>query len=107
VLINLFNNSADAIRDLKNKWIELNFDVKGNIFTITFTDSGHGIPKDLADKIMHPFFTTKAPNKGTGLGLSIAKNLIETHGGNFWLDAAHPHTRFIFELMIQPQEMYT
>jgi len=47
--------------------------------TITFTDTGSGIPKDQLTKIFDPFFSTK--EKGTGLGLAIVKGIIEDHGG--------------------------
>lgn len=104
VLINLFNNSRDAIREREIKWIELSFKVTGNILSIVFTDSGPGIPKDIADKIMEPFYTTKDANMGTGLGLSIAKSLVENHGGNLRLDSDYENTRFILELNIKDKE---
>jgi signal transduction histidine kinase len=46
----------------------------------TFTDTGTGIPKDVAQKIFTPLFTTKA--KGMGFGLAICKRNIEAHGGH-------------------------
>lgn len=104
VLINLFNNSGDAIRDRDIKWIELSFKITGNTLSIIFTDSGPGIPVEIAEKIMEPFYTTKDANRGTGLGLSIAKSLIENHGGNLRLDSTHVNTRFILELLIKEDE---
>ncbi len=104
VLINLFNNSADAIRDRDIKWIELSFKITGNTLSIIFTDSGPGIPVEIAEKIMEPFYTTKEANRGTGLGLSIAKSLIENHGGHLRLDSTHVNTRFILELLIKEDE---
>jgi PAS domain S-box-containing protein len=47
--------------------------------TVSFTDSGIGIPKDSLPKIFEPLFTTKA--KGIGLGLAVTKTLIEGQGG--------------------------
>lgn len=104
VLINLFNNSRDAIRERDIKWIELSFKVSGNTLSIIFTDSGPGIPPDIAEKIMEPFYTTKDANMGTGLGLSIAKSLVENHGGILRLDQNHENTRFILELNIKDKE---
>lgn len=104
VLINLFNNSRDAIRGQDIKWIELSFKITDNTLSVIFTDSGPGIPIDIAEKIMEPFFTTKDANMGTGLGLSIAKSLIENHGGHLWLDPHHQNTRFILELIIKEKE---
>ena len=51
---------------------------------ITVTDSGPGITADVRDKLLTPFFTTKA--RGTGLGLSTAKRFIEAQGGTIAID---------------------
>ncbi len=101
VFINLLNNSSDAIEENREKWIEIDFKVENNKICIIFTDSGTGIPEDIAARIMEPFFTTKEVRKGTGLGLSIAKSIIETHHGSIWLDHSHPHTRFVIEFLTQ------
>jgi signal transduction histidine kinase len=46
---------------------------------IAVSDTGAGIPQDVAQRLFEPFFTTKP--QGTGLGLSIASQFIEEHGG--------------------------
>lgn len=46
---------------------------------LTFSDTGTGMNKENINKIMTPFFTTKA--KGMGLGLAISKRIIEAHNG--------------------------
>ncbi len=48
---------------------------------ISFCDHGPGIPENIFDKIMNPFFTTKPSDLGTGLGLSISHGIISDHGG--------------------------
>lgn len=99
VLLNLLNNSYDAIKDQKEKWIEFGFfQVNEHLIELSITDSGHGIPKEIAEKIMNPFFTTKPVGKGTGLGLSISKEIIEAHSGTIALDGSSPHTRFVIRL---------
>jgi signal transduction histidine kinase/integral membrane sensor domain MASE1 len=101
VFINLLNNSSDAIEEMKEKWIEIDFKKENNKVCIFFTDSGPGIPEDIAMRIMEPFFTTKEVRKGTGLGLSIAKSIVETHRGSLWLDHNVSHTRFVIEFLTQ------
>ena len=99
VFINLINNAIDAIGNHDNKWIKIDiFNNDGNKNIITLTDSGLGIPKDVTQKIMLPFFTTKDPGKGTGLGLSISTSLIEKMGGRLYYDISSFNTKFIIEL---------
>jgi PAS domain S-box-containing protein len=45
------------------------------------SDTGPGIPPEVADRVFHPFFTTKGEGKGTGLGLSTVLGLVKDHGG--------------------------
>jgi len=52
-----------------------------NTITIEIEDNGPGIPKDIKDKILQPFFTTKKGTAGTGLGLSITNDIVKAHGG--------------------------
>jgi C4-dicarboxylate-specific signal transduction histidine kinase len=98
VLLNLLNNAFDAVREHKSRWIKLEVLEKGPIFEISVTDSGPGIPNDVARRIMDPFFTTKPPGKGTGLGLSISSNIMTDHGGSLTLDSRSPNTRFVMTL---------
>jgi signal transduction histidine kinase len=48
-------------------------------------DTGPGIPRELQDRVFHPFFTTE--RNGTGLGLAIAKRVVTAHKGNIWLES--------------------
>jgi len=48
---------------------------------IEIEDNGPGIPDEIKDKILQPFFTTKKGTQGTGLGLSITNDIIKAHGG--------------------------
>lgn len=102
ILINLINNSIDAIELQSDKWISIVFKKINNNHTIRceLTDSGPGIPTHIIEKLMVPFFTTKPIGKGTGLGLSITKGIIEKHNGRFFLDDSCINTRFVFEIPI-------
>jgi len=48
---------------------------------VEIEDNGPGIPEDIKDNILQPFFTTKKGTQGTGLGLSITNDIIKAHGG--------------------------
>jgi PAS domain S-box-containing protein len=66
---------------------------------ITFCDHGTGIPANVKDKIMNPFFTTKPHGKGTGLGLSISHNIIHDHNGKLTIDSVEgEYTKVIITL---------
>lgn len=52
---------------------------------VTIADTGAGIPDDIRDKVLEPFFTTRA--KGTGLGLTIVHRLIKSHDGELRLES--------------------
>jgi C4-dicarboxylate-specific signal transduction histidine kinase len=94
ILINLLNNSADAIETLKEKWIYLHFKIQNGNLIWRISDSGNGIPQNIADKMMNPFFTTKEEGKGTGLGLSISQSLAVEHGGQLKYLPLETHTTF-------------
>jgi signal transduction histidine kinase len=80
------------------KWIKIFVDQTDSVIKINVMNSGEKISKDIQDKIMQPFFTTKDIGQGTGLGLSISKGIIESHGGKLYLDTFSEHTVFIIEI---------
>lgn len=98
VLLNLLNNSFDAIEFLSDKWIELSVHEMDDTVQMYFKDSGNGIPKEVAERIMEPFFTTKNIGKGTGLGLALARGIVEKHGGSLSYVENARHTTFMVEL---------
>lgn len=62
-------------------------------------DSGPGIPKDLMEKIVEPFFTTKPPGKGTGLGLPMVQAIASAHGGRLEI-GSDPGSGSCFRLVL-------
>ena len=100
VLINLIGNAIDSIREQPERWIEISTKKLHGKLYIYVTDSGAGIPPEIAAKIMTPFFTTKDVGKGTGLGLSISRGIIEDHGGSLTLNADSKNTQFVIELPV-------
>ena len=98
VLLNLFNNAADAVEPLDEKWISVVIDHDETCLRLRVSDSGAGIAPEIRARLMEPFFTTKAFGKGTGLGLSVAHGIAAAHGGRLTLDEESPRTCFVLEL---------
>ncbi len=86
-LMNLCVNARDAMPEggvlgLRTRLVE-----DGQV-EVTVTDTGAGIPTELLDKVLEPFFTTKPEGKGTGLGLSVVYGTVKAHGGQLRLESA-------------------
>lgn len=83
VILNLLNNSIDAIERKKGregeKVIKVTTYDKDKFLVLEVSDSGEGIPPNIRDRIFKPFFSTKSD--GAGLGLYVAKKIIQNHGG--------------------------
>jgi len=76
VLVNLIQNSLDAMEHENTPRIDVRCYQKGNEVVITVKDYGPGISIQDKLKIFDPFFTTKDVGKGTGLGLYVSYGLI-------------------------------
>ena len=100
VLLNLFNNSIDALSslDTTEKWIQISAKNNGVYLEIKISDSGLGIPQEIQNKIFQPFFTTKEIGKGTGLGLSLSLTIIKNHFGEIFIDGQSNNTCFVLRL---------
>lgn len=98
VLLNLIQNSADALEDELNKNIWVTITSLSDAARIDVEDDGPGVKEEDIEKIMLPFFTTKPPGKGTGLGLSISKSIIESFSGTLTYKPADGRTRFSITL---------
>ena len=107
VLLNLFNNAFYAVQqkqktlgDKFNPVIKVSTSVKGKYAEIKVEDNGIGIPEDVKDKILQPFFTTKPTGEGTGLGLSLSYDIVvKGHNGNINVDTKeNEYTMFTIAL---------
>jgi CheY-like chemotaxis protein len=100
VLLNLALNASHAMPDEGKIAIKTrNYSPAENIHTthwgtdrgeyvlMSITDTGHGIEKEVQDRMFEPFFTTKAPGQGTGLGLSMVYGIINNHRGHIECDS--------------------
>ena len=55
--------------------------------TLSFSDTGGGMPEHVRQRIFDPFFTTK-DTVGTGLGMTVSYAIVERHGGKILVDSA-------------------
>ncbi|HKP57149.1 MAG TPA: response regulator [Polyangiales bacterium] len=85
-IMNLVANSIDAIEGEGR--IGIWTGARGDHYEVVVTDTGHGIPPHLRERVLEPFFTTKPVGQGTGLGLSIAYSIVRKHGGTLELGEA-------------------
>ena len=96
VIINLITNAIHAIENSENGEINVRaFLNKRGRVSIQVIDNGHGILKDVIDKIFIPFFTTKP--KGSGIGLSLSKQIMRLHGGSITA-TSEPEVGSVFTL---------
>src|SRR5207253_846659 len=87
VFLNLLNNANQAIAsDAPGGHIWISAKRAGDQVAVSVTDSGPGIPEEMAGRIFEPFFTTKGEGEGTGLGLSICQGIVKEHGGRIILE---------------------
>jgi len=98
VFVNLLNNAYDAVRNQPGGWVHFKINRVDSMYEIQVSDSGLKIPKEIANKMMDPFFTTKPTGQGTGLGLSLSKQIIENHAGQFYYESTSPDTTFVVRL---------
>jgi signal transduction histidine kinase len=74
------NIIINAMQSMENGGkLIVNVASKNRSVTVSFKDSGKGIPEPFISKVWDPFFTTK--EAGSGLGLGIVRNIVKSHGG--------------------------
>jgi PAS domain S-box-containing protein len=83
VILNLILNARDAMSGEHTRRLQITSGRNSTgAIVVAVRDTGHGFEIEDAERILEPFFTTKAG--GMGLGLSISRTIIEAHGGTLW-----------------------
>jgi len=83
VMDNLVKNAVEAMKD--GGILRVNIEESEGLAFITVSDTGSGIPVEVASKLFTPFYTTK--QTGTGLGLAICKQVVEAHSGSIGFES--------------------
>lgn len=97
-ILNILINARDAMRDggrvtittanHQNEGAASSDNARGGgHVTVSITDTGHGIPREMLAHVMDPFFTTKAEGRGTGLGLSMVYAFAKQSGGSATIES--------------------
>lgn len=84
VIVNLVRNSIEAMAQSETRELLVRTGTEEGFGIVMISDTGPGLPVEVAEQLFKPFVTTK--DKGMGLGLSISKAIIEAHGGRIWAD---------------------
>ena len=81
VLINILNNSKDALQTLEseNRLIFIEVKKDGKKAIIKIKDNAGGINPEVIEKVFEPYFTTKHQAQGTGIGLYMCQEIIYKH----------------------------
>ncbi|KJR40880.1 integral membrane sensor signal transduction histidine kinase [Candidatus Magnetoovum chiemensis] len=107
VIINLINNSKDAIFTKRQQSgetshegvISFDFSTKDSYIIIRMSDNGCGIDSDILYRVFEPYFTTKFESQGTGLGLYMSKIIVENNiRGRIYAENSKDGAVFIIEL---------
>jgi two-component system nitrogen regulation sensor histidine kinase NtrY len=101
---NLVDNAAEAMHGSLVREIQISTALVASrdAVEITVADTGHGVTRELKEKLFLPYFSTR--KRGTGLGLAIVSRVIEEHHGSIRVEENQPvGTRFIVELPVVPE----
>lgn len=82
ILINLMQNSLDAMQDHPSPELTLRATRDGEDLLLSIRDNGSGIPEEHLQRIFDPFFTTKEVGQGMGLGLSLCYRMMQGMEGS-------------------------
>lgn len=101
ILLNIAINARDAMKGGADQRLQIstfnrelpvrearlrNIDA-GRYVEIVIADNGPGIPHEILNRVLDPFFTTKTEGKGVGLGLSVAYGFARQSGGTLYIES--------------------
>jgi signal transduction histidine kinase len=83
LFLNLLLNSAQALNAGQHAGVRI--DSRDRVLTVSVWDRGSGIPLEVRQRVLEPFYSTKP--EGTGLGLSIARQIVAAHAGELQIES--------------------
>ncbi len=92
IWINLINNALQAMRYSGRLEIKVNEVPDG--LSVSFSDTGPGIPEEIQSMIFNSFFTTKKYGEGSGIGLNLVKNILNRIDGDVTFSSIPGNTVF-------------
>jgi two-component system NtrC family sensor kinase len=99
VLLNLLVNAESAMQGTQLRHLSLTTQRKSGTVQIVISDTGHGMPLSVSQRVFEPFFTTKPPGEGTGLGLSVSYGIIQAHDGTISVEST-PEVGTTFTILL-------
>jgi two-component system, NtrC family, nitrogen regulation sensor histidine kinase NtrY len=100
-IANLVDNAAEAMQDaiLKEITISTALVASREAVELSVSDTGHGVSREVKERLFLPYFSTK--QRGTGLGLAIVSRIVEDHNGSIRVEENKPvGSRFVIELPV-------
>ncbi|WP_187368976.1 hybrid sensor histidine kinase/response regulator [Baekduia soli] len=104
ILVNLAVNARDAMPDggtvtITTRLVQHDGDPPGAAdalepgayVAIIVADTGQGMPDEVLERALEPFFTTKPKGQGTGLGLATVYGIASRSGGRVAIDSTPGH----------------
>lgn len=101
VIINIINNSIDAIeeKNIDDAWVKVILEIDEQKAIISIEDNAKGIPQDVLPHIFEEYFTTKDTEHGTGLGLYMSYKIVkESLKGELYAKNSQNGAVFFIEL---------
>jgi len=91
VMTSLLSNALHAIREMPRDMHRLSVSLRADeeVITITFEDTGTGIPADAVERIFDPFVSTPRDAAGAGLSLSVSRSIMRSLGGDLMVESVH------------------
>jgi len=100
IIINLLNNSVNALETIKNKIVKVAVYSEDNILHMTFSDNGKGVENKIKDTLFEIWATTTSEIGGNGMGLYMIQTNLNAIKGNIELSDSELENGATFKLQL-------